>query len=216
MSQDLCWYVAYGSNMCFERFVCYLKGGCPPGGLRAYDGARDPTLPRDDRPYWLPGATYFARESLTWTGGLAFLDPTVDDAAPARAYLVTREQFSDVVAQEMSREPDVVLDLAHVSEADAVPMGPGDYETVIGCAPIEGVPAYTFTAPDSHPDTELAPPSAAYLRVLAQGLAETHGWSTQQAAEYLVRRPGADATWTVDTAVGALTSPPPGTITPKV
>ena len=50
------WYVSYGSNMAFERLVCYIEGGCPPGGVRTNPGARDPNLPSRSIPVELPGA----------------------------------------------------------------------------------------------------------------------------------------------------------------
>jgi hypothetical protein len=199
-----CWYVAYGSNMCRDRFDRYLEGGRPPGGRRHYRGARDPRPPADDRPYWLPGGTYFARESPTWTGGMAFLDTTMNGLAPARAYLLTLEQFADVVAQELRRDAWTVPDLSAVTASTILEMGPGHYETVVGCAPIEGVPAYTFTAPGSVDGAPLAAPSVAYLATVVRGLRETHGWSAREGVEHLVGRPGARGRWTVETALTAL------------
>jgi hypothetical protein len=38
-------------------------------------------------------------------------------------------------------------------------------------------------------------PSPAYLRTLAQGLREAHGWPVHRVADYLARAPGAAGTW---------------------
>lgn len=180
MSLD-CWYVSYGSNMCLERFRCYLEGGCPPGGRRTYAGARDPAPPRASSPYWLDGGAYFAMRSRTWGGGMAFLDPASPGRTPARAYLVTRAQLDDVIAQEA-----------------------GHYESMVECSTVDGLPAFTFTAARTAPDHRLAPPSAAYLRVLARGLAETHGWDLHRSAGYLASLPGARDAWTADDVVAAV------------
>src|SRR3546814_21146861 len=102
MSQHL-WYVSYGSNMSLVRLRCYLEGGCPPGARVTYAGARDSTLPAADVAVELPGSLYFAGESRTWGGGVAFYDHDVPGPTPARAYKITAEQFADVAAQELHR-----------------------------------------------------------------------------------------------------------------
>lgn len=99
------WYVAYGSNLHRDRFLCYLAGGRPAGAARTYTGCRDPRPPAADRPVLLPGGIYFAQTSPVWGGGVAFYDPSLPGLAPARAYLLTTGQFSDVLAQEMRRAP---------------------------------------------------------------------------------------------------------------
>src|SRR5699024_2242991 len=66
------WYVSYGSNMSSERLRCYIEGGRPPGGNVDHVGARDRTPPIDTAGVILPGRLYFAGESRTWGGGMAF------------------------------------------------------------------------------------------------------------------------------------------------
>ncbi|MGB9013248.1 MAG: hypothetical protein WCB95_10395, partial [Aeromicrobium sp.] len=113
---DHVWYVSYGSNMWATRLACYLEGGTPPGGDRANPGARDQTPPVRSTAIDLPGTLYFAGRSAQWGGGVAFYDHLSAGFTAARAYLVTAQQFADVAAQEMRREPvdrdplaDVVL-----------------------------------------------------------------------------------------------------------
>ncbi|WP_234391496.1 hypothetical protein [Nocardia suismassiliense] len=48
-----------------------------------------------------------------------------------------------------------------------------------------------------------------YLRHLAAGLIESHGWTIETTATYLATRPGADLTWTPRTLTTLLTSTPP-------
>ncbi len=69
------WYAAYGSNMAADRLRHYLEGGAPPGAALTQPGARDPSPPRDVRPVSLSGSVYFAWDSPTWGGGIAFYDP---------------------------------------------------------------------------------------------------------------------------------------------
>ena len=74
-TDDLVWYVAYGSNMNAARFACYISGGRPRGGSRTYLGCRDQSPPRRDVGIHLGGGITFAGSSTVWGGGIAFYDP---------------------------------------------------------------------------------------------------------------------------------------------
>jgi hypothetical protein len=217
---DHVWYAAYGSNLSRDRFTHYLAGGRPPGAARGYDGARDASEPLGDVPLTLEGEVYFAWESPTWGGGIAFYDPDAPGrgsgdvgwdvspdggaagAAPgvaARAYLVTGEQFSDVASQEMRRPVGRDLPLADLfRESRTAVLGPGRYETLHVVGEVDAVPVVTFTASWEHASVELNPPVDAYLRTIATGLAESHGWDAPEICDYLLSRPGSAPTWTPD------------------
>ncbi|MFI2472181.1 histone deacetylase [Nocardia xishanensis] len=207
----LVWYAAYGSNMHIRRLYCYLEGGRPEGGAIELPGCRDRSGPRESRPIVLPGLLYFATESLTWTGGRAFYAPDAAGETAARAYLLTAAQFSDIVAQEMYRPPGEELDLTAALADGRTALGPGRYETLIRAGTLDGHPVLTCTAPWRHTDLPGNPPAPAYLRHLAAGITESHGWPLPRTAAYLATRPGADLHWT-PTAVANLlrtTDPPP-------
>ncbi|WP_443076768.1 histone deacetylase [Streptomyces sp. TRM 70361] len=198
------WYAAYGSNMHRERLMCYLAGGCPPGGARTYPGCRDPRPPERSLPVLLPGLLYFATSSPVWGGGgRAFHDPDGGGETPAYAHLLTAAQFRDIAAQEMYREPGAGPDdqgpdpdLAGAVARGRVRLGPGRYETLVCPGLLDGRPVLTFTAPWRRGEVDGNPPSAAYLRHLTAGLVAAHGWSAARAAEYLATRPGAAGHWT--------------------
>jgi hypothetical protein len=195
--EEAVWYVAYGSNLYQERFSCYLAGGRPRGGARTYTGCRDTEPARDSRAVTLPGGIYFALTSLTWGGGMAFYDPELPGRAAARAYLLTRRQFCDVMAQEMRREVGADPDLSEVLRTGRQALGPGRYETVVKVGERDGHPMLTFTSPDGAARAELNAPTAPYLTMLGHGLREAHGWTAGRAAAYLSVRPGARGAWTV-------------------
>ncbi|MFD9061449.1 histone deacetylase [Kitasatospora purpeofusca] len=203
-SEGLVWYAAYGSNMHADRLAYYIVGGRPPGGARTYPGCRDRRLPEQQVPVLLPGLLYFAGESLVWTGGMGFYDPAQAGEMPVRAYLVTAQQFSDIAAQEMHRDPNVDLDLEEALSSGRDQLGPGRYETLVCPGMIDNIPLLTFTAPWHLAEAELNAPSAAYLANFATGLAEAHGWSLQRSAEYLASRPGAAGHWTPEAVLEAL------------
>ena len=189
---DLVWYVAYGSNMYATRLGCYLAGGRPAGGSRTYLGCRDPRPPRQTAPVMLPGGIYFALESATWTGGVAFYDEELPGRAAARAYLITRSQFADILAQEMYEPPgtDRYELIAEAVDTGRARLGPGCYETLICAGSRDGRPLLTFTAPWRAADVPWNPPAPAYLRMIAGGLHEAHGWSVEAIVAYLGDRPG--------------------------
>jgi hypothetical protein len=154
----------------------------------------------------LSGTVYFATESAVWTGGRAFFDPDAPDVTPARAYLISASQFSDIVAQEMYGHPGRDLDLTEVLATGRAQMGPGRYETLLCPGTLDGHPVLTFTAPWRMDEVAGSPPSEAYLRPLASGLIQAHAWTREQAAAYLATRPGAAGRWTpgaVEAVLGA-------------
>jgi hypothetical protein len=193
---DLVWYVSYGSNMAAERLRCYLEGGCPPGAHATQPGARDPRPPRASIALELPGTVYFAGESPTWGGGVAFYDPHEPGRAMARGYLVSAEQFADIARQEMRRaapaagDDPVTAGLADVLAAGRAALGPGRYETLLHLGERASVPMVTVTAPTRQQHL-LAAPAPAYRSMLDQGLRETFGWDTTRVERYLTRLPGA-------------------------
>ncbi|WP_228718297.1 histone deacetylase [Kitasatospora acidiphila] len=188
------WYAAYGSNMAVERLRCYVQGGQAAGGVRTYPGCRDRGMPSAARGVELPGRLYFAGVSGQWGGGMGFYEAGAG-VVPARAYRVTVGQFSDIVAQEMYRPPGADLDLATVLATGRDELGPGRYETLLLVGEVDGEPMLTFTASWSPAEAPLNAPAEAYLRQLAAGLAEAHGWSTERIAAYLASRPGAAGRW---------------------
>ncbi len=200
---DLVWYAAYGSNMAALRLSHYIQGGQPPGALRVYPGARDRTLPARAEPLWLPGSVYFALESSVWGGGMAFYDPDAEGVTPARLYLMTLGQFSDVAEQEMHREPSSDLAVADAVESGRCRLGPGRYETLVSPGYRGNWPVLTLTAPWSLAEATLTAPSGPYLRMLAAGLVEAYGWDRERVAAHLAGLPGARGVWTAE-AVGDL------------
>jgi hypothetical protein len=188
------WYVAYGSNLSLERFTTYLQGGRPAGGARDYPGCRDPQGPERDVALMIPGGLRFVGVSPVWGGGMAIYDANVSGDVAARAYLITAEQFVDVLAQEIRREPGLDINLASVHETGRHSLGPGHYETVALLGSHDDLPMFTFTSADVDNDT-VNPPSENYLRTIALGLHESHGWNSSAIGRYLARFPGAAGVW---------------------
>ena len=99
--KDYVWYVAYGSNMLCESFIRYIKGGSSKYGGSPKTACRDTTLPIEKRAVDIQYGMYFGNESTSWNNsGVSFLDTSKEGYAFGVAYLLTREQFDHVAAQE--------------------------------------------------------------------------------------------------------------------
>ncbi|MGW0084019.1 histone deacetylase [Streptomyces sp. NPDC003393] len=205
---ELVWYTSYGSNMHLDRLAFYIRGGRPPGGARTYPGCRDPRMPSRSIPVELTGALYFATESQVWGGGRAFYDPRADGRVMARAHLLSTEQFCDIAAQEMYREPGASLDLGEVLAHGRAVLGPGRYETLVCAGQTDGLPVLTFTAPWGVNDVRSNPPSAAYVRFLTRGLLAAGAWEVEAIASYVAACPGALGHWSEEAVMSLLRMDP--------
>jgi len=166
------WYAAYGSNLSRKRFDIYLRGGTPEGATHEYPGCRDASDPVEIRPYEIEGYELcFGATSKTWGGGVAFVRPGAS-SVKARIYLVTDDQFADVIAQENWLEPGNA----------SIDGGEYMYGVVPVLGELDGHEIRTIT---QAPDTLLNPPSARYVRHIADGLRETYAMSDEAIAAYL-------------------------------
>jgi hypothetical protein len=191
-TEDRVWYVAYGSNMSARRLACYISGGRPLGGRRTYRGCRDQSPPRDSAAIRVAGGLYFSGESKVWGGGIAFYDPHAVGVLAARAYLVTFGQLSDIVAQETWRAVGDDLVLGNGSHR-AWPIPSHGYDLLLQVGERDAMPMFTITRAHM---PEPTPPTAAYLRTLLDGLAETFDSTGDERVQYLMRAPGVTPTWT--------------------
>jgi hypothetical protein len=191
---DLVWYASYGSNLCAERFRCYVAGGIPPGLTRPCRGARDTRPPREDRPLDIDHRLYFAGFAEPWGGAPCFVDTVESPDTPthARAYLITWEQFEDVVAQENGRPTSRIdLDRGDLGAGFGIRLGSGRYENLLCFGRRDdGFPVMTITSPWTMSDAQLAAPSPAYLKVMITGLRQSHGMSDDAIVAYLAAAPG--------------------------
>jgi hypothetical protein len=138
---------------------------------------------------------YFAGTSLMWGGGVAFYDPDVPASTLARGYLLTVEQFTDVMAQELEAAPGAISSLPARAVGDRMEITPGRYGTLVVCGEREGILMATFTAPWAMADVTKSTPALPYLATLATGLAESHSLDLDARAAYLADLPGAAPQW---------------------
>lgn len=185
------WYVSYGSNICYERFLCYIMGNKPEGSQKTEKGCRDQTPPTAIETVIIPFPLYFAKERSKWgIGGVAFIDHQQNSAicTYGRRYLITDEQFFEIVAQE-NQVDQMTIDLERVIRKGAYTIHNGWYGRIVYLGLHAGEPMFTFTSNQPMDSTLLVPPSTNYLKTIARGLEEI-GLKEKEVVSYLMKQSG--------------------------
>lgn len=185
------WYVSYGSNICLDRFMCYINGDTPPGSDKKEKGCRDKTPPSRNEKIILSHPIYFTKERSKWgTGGVAFIghQPLDTTSTYGRMYLITEEQFKDVVAQENNLD-HTDFDLKKVMKEGHGKIDDGWYGRILYLGKKEGAPMFTFTSNKNWDETTFTTPPSSYLNTIARGLLEI-GFTKQEIVDYFSQVPG--------------------------
>lgn len=187
------WYACYGSNLLKERFSCYIGGGRPANAKRIYPGCTNKTLPEKSKGITINGELYFAKSSKTWSGGGAgFIKPNFNKNIQTlgRMYLITRQQFVDLVQQEIKFEGDFDIDLETVIKNRSLDMKNNSwYGKIIYLGEDEDYPIFTFTNED-YLKNEINSPHEFYLKIIINGLKETYQMNETEIENYLKTKEG--------------------------
>ncbi|MGO8987309.1 MAG: tetratricopeptide repeat protein [bacterium] len=195
---NLVWYASYGSNLCSRRFMCYIEGGQPEGASRPNPGCRDKTPPKDDQPIKIPYPLYFARQSSSWGNkGVAFigLKKEETEATLGRMYLITEQQFIDVVSQE-NEGAQISMDLQKVKQQGSAVFHESWYGNILYLGEQSGFPIYTFTSGKNIALEPPVAPSSEYLRAIISGLKEVYPVAPDDIVKYLLSKPGIKNSYT--------------------
>ena len=189
---DYVWYASYGSNINKERFLCYIKGGTPIGSSKREMGCRDQSLPKKEKSFRLPHQLYFAKESRRWQKqGVAFIDLAQHESFKtySKMYLVTKEQFFDIVSQENSMN-HFEVDLDDVIKNGTQVIRDAWYGNLLYIDTEDGYPIFTFSSPFRFDSSETNKPSDAYFKTIIIGLKNEIGLTTEQVYHYFSEVPG--------------------------
>ncbi len=197
------WYVSYGSNISKDRFACYIEGGIPEGSEKEERGCKNTTPPKKTTKAILPYPLYFMKEESKWgKGGVAFIghEPDKDTRTYARKYLITDEQFGEVVEQENN------VDALHINVQDVMDKGyvdleEGWYGRVIYLGKEDGAPMFTFTSPNVMGTHGFSTPPQSYLSMISRVLKEI-GLTEEDIVEYFLSKPGIEGEFTEDSLFG--------------
>ncbi|TGB00758.1 hypothetical protein [Halobacillus salinus] len=196
--QNLVWYASFGSNINVDRFLCYIRGGKPALSNDTERGCRDATLPRNERPFVMNHQLYFAKEAGRWNGGgVGFIDTTRDESyrTYSNMYLVTREQFMDITAQENGLDT-FDMDLDAIMEKGSDVVQDSWYGNIIYLGDEDGYPVFTFTNPEPIAPDEVNKPSVEYLSTIIGGLKKGVRLSDEEIVDYFLEVPGVKGTFT--------------------
>lgn len=194
--KDLIWYASYGSNLSQDRFLCYIKGGCPLGVSKDFAGCSDKSYPQGDTPIILPYELYFAKKSKTWNDkGVAFIKAARDDNAKTygRKYLITKEQFVEVVRQENGYKPTDVsinIDFQKTIKEGISFIKPCWYGRIIFLGNENGYPIFTFSGKWEDDEITTNAPSSEYLRTIIGGIKERYSLNNDEIVKYFINIKG--------------------------
>ncbi|GAB3798444.1 hypothetical protein [Virgibacillus kimchii] len=191
------WYVSYGSNLCESRFSCYIEGGMPEGSEKAERGCMNRTPPKRTEKAELPYSLYFMKEKSKWgQGGVAFIDHKKEDrnTTIARKYLITEDQFREVVEQENNVD-NLELPVPDIIKKGHMDLTPGWYGRVLYLGESEGAPMFTFTNAKPMGEYNFTIPPSTYLSMISRGLKET-GMEKDEMVEYFMEKPGVKGKFT--------------------
>lgn len=160
------WYVAYGSNMCYERFATYIEGGYYERNGKEYTACADTTLPTETRKVEIHLPMYFANYNMgSWeNSAVSFLDVNGFGESYGRAYLIKESQLTHIHTQEGR--------------------GANWYPDIVELGEIEGIKALTVTNKNTKRYSPMSEISAAYLSTIMDGLQEM-GESAELAFDYV-------------------------------
>jgi hypothetical protein len=187
------WYAPYGSNLLENRFLCYIQGGNPSGSQKQYSGCNDKSAPQGSEEILICSELYFARNSTSWNnGGVCFIKTEFSKTAQTlgRMYLITKDQFIDVVKQETGIEQGLDIDFEHAISNGYETFRPNSwYGRIVhlGCHR-DNLPIFTFTSPQDI--AEYNRPDENYLRAIIKGIDETYDQTIQEISDYLLNKPG--------------------------
>jgi hypothetical protein len=192
----LVWYASYGSNLAYQqRFLCYINGGTPVGSHRSNPGCRNSTPPLEKKPIILNYELFFAGYFEGWSGAAAFIRRGgANRESLGRMYLITEEQFNDIVIQENDRKVDGTNLLPPVEsfacEPGIVLPGLAPYSRLVVVGVEASYPIVTFTAPEGAAPP-IGPPSEPYVKIIAAGIKETYPLKQdREIVEYLAEAEG--------------------------
>ncbi|MDV2685990.1 hypothetical protein RYX56_16605 [Alkalihalophilus lindianensis] len=194
------WYASYGSNMNPQRFYCYIQGGRPEGSTKTERGCRDKELPTSIKTLKLPYEAYFAHYSDRWGGAPVFIDPDRGEKqSNFVCYLITMEQYLDVMAQENGLL-EVESEMSRLVNDQTATLN-GLYGKMMNVGTVEGFPVFTFTNPKRPVVETEFPPSIPYLQTIMKGLKGQCDLNAKEIAEYLLHLEGVSPAYSYDELV---------------
>jgi hypothetical protein len=188
---NMIWYACYGSNMNFNRFLKYIKGGqlIVNGETKEYKAClTDKLPPRQSEPYLINRRFFFAKESKTWNKhGVGFISNKRNKKSKTlgKLYLISKAQFSHLFAQENGRGASKI-DYENLLSNGILDFDYNFYNRIVILnKDYKGYPILTFTNKSTLPTNK---PHFEYAQLIKNGLMLTHNLTSQEAIDYLSKK----------------------------
>jgi hypothetical protein len=130
---------------------------------------------------------YFARESSNWdNGGVAFVRTLFEPQASTigRIFLITKGQLIDIARQETKTTTELTIDFDRaIKDGSYIFKRPSWYGNLLYLGQQGEYPIFTLTNEnDLQTSTK---PSKSYLKMICQGIKESHKFDDKTIFEYL-------------------------------
>ncbi len=145
-----------------------------------------------DRPITIDHELYFSKASSIWEhGGVGFIKAYKNDETKTlgRMYLITVEQFEQVVRQENAKEPDdetIQIDFEKTISKGESNIPGNWYSRILFLGLQDGYPSFTFTGSWADDEIILNLPREKYLKTIIKGIKETYELDDDCILRYLV------------------------------
>lgn len=200
MSFEKIWYASYGSNLNRFRFLYYILGGKLEITGRNHIGCLDKSLPVKEATTKIPFELYFSKKSESWENkAVAFVKTHLNENANTlcKLYLVTKEQFIDIMMQENDKDPNEErfdIDFESVKQSGHCSIGKDNdnawYGKLVYVKEQDNYPVFTFTAKREDETIEYSEPGNNYLKTIIAGINENFSLSEKEILDYLITKGG--------------------------
>lgn len=187
--KDYVWYLSYGSNLSKRRFLTYILGGKPEGSSKYEPGSKDKTLPLKEKNTIINYELYFSEHSKKWDNlGVGFIgtEKNPEFKTYAKMYLITKEQFEDIVKQENSINKEININYPEENQISLI--SEGWYSAILCTGIYDNHYIYTFTSPEK--PQYYVKPSEKYLKTIATGIIENTGTNAENLTDYFINLKG--------------------------
>tara|TARA_R110002012_G_scaffold108855_2_gene252222 strand:- start:252182 stop:252748 length:567 start_codon:yes stop_codon:yes gene_type:complete len=171
--------------------MCYIRGGKPEGATRTYVGCNDKNAPIDQKPINVPHELYFAKEAQVWNGGgVCFINPEREEQANTlgNMYLITQEQFLEVVQQENNIADPIKIDFNKTYKNESsIARENSWYGNILYLGQENNAPIFTFTN-QHYLKNEINFPNEQYLKTIMKGLIKSHKLKYSELEAYFLNK----------------------------
>ena len=159
-------------------------------------------MPKEMKKIVLHYPMFFAKSSRRWEQkGVAFIESIKqpNHQTFGKMYLITKEQFCDVVKQENNMD-QLEIDFEELeNKGSNIILESKYYGKLLHVGDEDGKPIYTFTSPCPISQDEYHAPALSYLKVIAYGLKETFDFEEDEIIHYFLQRTEVKKEYKVET-----------------